>query len=72
MDTQQRSPHVRLGGRGGSYLGVLVEKVLDGGLVHLQRVHEVLRIAPDAQLVALAELAGGGVQVACETSGSRV
>mmetsp|Transcript_13540 Transcript_13540/g.33229 ORF Transcript_13540/g.33229 Transcript_13540/m.33229 type:complete len:216 (-) Transcript_13540:259-906(-) len=42
----------------------LAHQVLHRVLVKGQRVHKVLRVAPDAQLVRAARLAGGGHQVA--------
>jgi len=45
-------------------LRVLAQEVLHGVLVHLQRVHKVLRVAAHAQRVAAARLPVRGLQVA--------
>lgn len=40
------------------------QQVLHGRGLHVEGVHKVLRVPPNAQLVALAELAARGLQVA--------
>ena len=45
-----------------------MQQVLHRRLVHLQRVYEVLRVPSYPQLVALSELAGAGLQVACRNA----
>jgi hypothetical protein len=45
------------------HLGKLVHEVLHGVLVKRERVNKVLVVAADAQLVAAARLASGGLQV---------
>ena len=48
-----------------AHLRVPVQQVLDRRLVHLQRVHKVLRVPPYTQLVALPKLAGARLKIAC-------
>ena len=47
-----------------AHRGVLGEQVFNGGGVHLERVHEVLRVPAHAQRVAAPRLALGRLQVA--------
>ena len=47
-----------------AHLRVLPQEVLHRVLVHLQRIHKVLRIAPHAQRVAAPRLATGRLQIA--------
>ena len=54
----------------GANIRELALQVLHGGVVHGERVHEVLRIPPDAQLLAAPRLAMRWFQVACGTSPS--
>jgi hypothetical protein len=65
--TTHTHPHSHTGKR----CAHLVHEVLHGVLVKRERVHKVLVVAPDAQLVAAAALAGARLQVAWQRRGAR-
>lgn len=55
-------------GGGGANIRELALQILHGGVVHGERVHEVLRVPSDAQLLAAPRLAVRRLQVACRAT----